>query len=174
MAEDQITDGTVDVVSSFEQEQEQLDEAGIERAKQEAQREREAQEREARYAKDREDETAFSVQLAGLINANLGKLTFGGIRVQSAWARSNQVYMMLDGERIVTAYSAAGQYYAWEVQEAVLEYARTLGHKPSDWSYTYTDVGRVSACQRCDAMARIAEDNEVIAAQYMARCKGKR
>lgn len=121
------------------------------------------------------NEKHFMWQLGRLMNANLSKLDFGGAKVSGAWVNdSGYVVVTTASGQTITLNAYAQDFYQWSVTPAILAHARTLGHEPTDFQYTYGGAGYVSACGRCDAMARITDQDEVIAGTYMATCKGRR
>ena len=141
----------------------------------------EAAERQRKYKEEREAQEArikpTAKQVALLLNTNLGKLAYSGKKLSGAWAASD------GGIIITTAHGdyihvslVAQDFYSWQVYPAILNHAKELGHDPSDWVWTH-DIGKVSACNKCDAMARIVDKDgieEVVAPAYMSACKGKR
>jgi len=151
--------------------------ATVETTDEDAKREKAQAEREAKYRAEREaftvKDNAFAFSLAKLMNTSLGKLTYGGKKVTGAWANENgNIVVTTAGEDVITVHGYGEKYYSWTVDAAILQHAVKLGHEPTDW--TWSTHGKFSACNRCNAMARIKDDNDVVAAMYMAACPGKR
>jgi alpha-glucosidase (family GH31 glycosyl hydrolase) len=151
--------------------------ATVEVDDEDAKREKAQAEREAKYRAEREafnvKDKAFGFQLAKLVNANLSKLSYGGKKVTGAWANENgNIVVTTGGDDTITVHGYGEKYYSWTVDAAILQHAVKLGHEPTEWAWTRD--GKFSACERCNAMARIDTNGQVIGAQYMAGCTGKK
>lgn len=151
--------------------------ATVESDDEDAKREKAQAEREAAYRAEREafnvKDKAFGFALAKLMNANLSKLSYGGKKVTGAWANENgNIVVTTAGDDTITVHGYGEKYYSWTVDAAILQHAMKLGHEPTDWSWS--THGKFSACEKCNAMARVTDKNEVVAAMYMAACPGKR
>jgi hypothetical protein len=126
--------------------------------------------REVDDERRRKADGQFSWELARLLNQQLTKIKYGGKAITGAWAKGDGGVTLTTASKDVVNVGIYGdEFYYWGVGASVLDHARKLGHEPSDFQNTYR-IGRVSACERCDATVRITDDDEVLAAAYMARC----